>query len=167
MDISHWFDETTKDVKTHIDPITLQLSYYTPMGLFLHIPIESQAQGSDKYQTHNQQQVPWWQNEKYIIGAVSTQTRVIRIINMLTHDDHKLEVCCEETLRDIQQRYMQYNAHSGSYTWKRLGRVLNMNLTLEQNGIGNEEDEFDELGLRDQYYIPALHLYFNADLSVS
>ena len=159
MDISHWFDDTTRDVKTHIDPITLELTYYTPMGLFLHIPIDSKVANSP-------QATPWWKDEQYVIGAVSKKTRVIRIINMLTHDDHKLEVCCEETLRDIQQRYLQYNAHSGSYTWKRLGRVIDMNLTLEENGIVNEEDEFDELGLRDQYYIPALHLYFNADLSV-
>ena len=29
------------------------------------------------------------------------------------------EVCSEETLEEIQRRYLAYNQHSGSYTWKR------------------------------------------------
>lgn len=33
---------------------------------------------------------------------------------------------------------MQYNVHAASYTWKRLGKVLDMNKTLQENGIADE-----------------------------
>lgn len=37
--------------------------------------------------------------------------------------------------------------------------------TLEENGIEDEEQEFEEMGINEEYYIPALHLYFNDDLT--
>jgi hypothetical protein len=45
-----------------------------------------------------------------------------------------LAVCAEESLAEVRSRYIKYNAHALSYTWKRLGRSLNMELTLEENG---------------------------------
>jgi hypothetical protein len=32
-------------------------------------------------------------------------------------------------------RYKKHNKHGGSYTWKRLGRPLDMEKTLAENGI--------------------------------
>ena len=38
--------------------------------------------------------------------------------------------------------------------------------TLDENGIADESDEFERLGLPNDYYIPALHIYFNDDLTL-
>ena len=38
--------------------------------------------------------------------------------------------------------------------------------TLEENGVNDEDDEFEELGIRDDYYVPALHLMYNDDLTI-
>ncbi|KAL0484409.1 cytochrome b5 domain-containing protein [Acrasis kona] len=155
-DISHWFDDNTKDVKTRIDPVLHTRSYYLPMGKFIHA---SALEESSK-------QVPWWRDQKYIIGKLSRKTRTIRIINTLTHQDHLLEVCSEETLNEILDRYLRFNSHAASYTWKRMGRKLDMTMTLDENGIPDEDSEFADLAIRDTYYTPALHLYFNDDLTV-
>lgn len=70
----------------------------------------------------------------------------------------KLEVCVEETLEAIRGRYLPINAHAESYTWKRLGKVLDMKKTLEQNGVKPEPQH-------EHRYIPAIHEHFNADLT--
>lgn len=67
----------------------------------------------------------------------------------------------EETCAEILERYLDYNKHAGSYTWKRLGHILDMEATLEENGVSDETDTMTELGLPDDYYVPALHLYYN------
>ena len=36
-----------------------------------------------------------------------------------------------------------------------------MEKTLEENGVVDEAEALTELGLPDDYYVPALHLYFN------
>lgn len=53
-----------------------------------------------------------------MIGQLSKKTRKIRVVNTLTTQDDLLEVCSEETLLEIQDRYTDYNKHAGSYTWK-------------------------------------------------
>ena len=58
------------------------------------------------------------QNEDFVIGQLSKTTRKIRVVNTLTTQDDLLEVCSEETLLEIQDRYTDYNKHAGSYTWK-------------------------------------------------
>jgi hypothetical protein len=42
-----------------------------------------------------------------------------------------LEVPSEETIREILNRYLKFNKHGASYIWKRLGRPLDMQKTLE------------------------------------
>lgn len=61
---------------------------------------------------------PWWADEQYQIGSLSSKARKIQIVNTLTGDEHILEVGGEETVSEIQDRYLHYNAHAGSYTWK-------------------------------------------------
>ena len=73
----------------------------------------------------------------------------------------------EESLNEVLDRYLEINAHAASYTWKRLGKVLDMSLNLEQNGIPDEREELVELGIQDDEYIPAIHLYFNDDLTIA
>lgn len=50
----------------------------------------------------------------------------------------------EETINEIMERYKVINFHAASYTWKRMGQRLDMELNLEQNGIADETQEFDE-----------------------
>jgi hypothetical protein len=85
-----------------------------------------------------------------------------------------MKVCSEESLLDIQDRYLALNAHAKGYTWKRLGKVLDMTLTLDGNGVeGNpfgdedEEDLMDCLEMNFDEYLPVIQLYFSDDLTVA
>lgn len=134
--------------------------YYCPYGRYLHIP---PPEPTSDYSTEIG--IPWWQDTRYCIGYLSKKVRKIIIVNMLTAQKDTLEVCAEETLSDIRQRYLAYNKHAKSYTWKRLGRPLDMTKTLEENGVVDEANEFADLRLDDDFYIPTLHVYFNDDLT--
>ena len=86
---------------------------------------------------------------------------------MLTKDDDILEVCSEETMNEILARYIPSNEHAASYTWKRLGRPLDMDKTLEENDIPDETAEFVDLNIDEDAYIACVHLYYNDDLTVA
>ncbi len=102
------------------------------------------------------------------MGQLTKCTRKIRVINMLTDHDDIIEVPMEETINEILVRYKEINKHADSYTWKRMGRPLDMNLTLDDNDIPDETQEFQKLDIpEDQWYIPCIHLYFNDDLTVA
>ena len=51
--------------------------------------------------------------------------------------------------------------------WKRLGKLLDMSLTLDANGIADEDNLFEKLGMDTEEYLPAIHLYFSDDLTVA
>ena len=70
-------------------------------------------------------------------------------------------------MNEILDRYLEFNSHAASYTWKRLGKVLDMSQTLHGNGIYDEREELIGLGLKTDEYIPAIHLYFNDDLTIA
>ncbi|XP_011726079.1 chromodomain-helicase-DNA-binding protein 3 isoform X4 [Macaca nemestrina] len=145
QDISHWFDPKTKDIRKHIDPLTGCLRYCTPRGRFVHVP--PQLPCSDWANDFGK---PWWQGSYYEVGRLSAKTRSIRIINTLTSQEHTLEVGVLESIWEILHRYLPYNAHAASYTWKYEGKNLNMDFTLEENGIRDEEEEFDYLNMDDK-----------------
>ena len=67
--------------------------------------------------------------------------------------------------RSSSHRYLAYNAHAASYTWKHLGNVLDMKLTLQENGVLDERENYAKLNLPDDFFVPMLHLYFNDDLT--
>ena len=111
---------------------------------------------------------PWWlDKESYCIGRLSQRTRKIKIVNTLTKDEHIIEVCSEEKLNAIQDRYMAYNAHAKGYMWKRLGTLLDMTKTLEENGVRDEGPQMERLGMDEDLYLPSLHLYFSDDLTIA
>jgi len=166
-DISHWFDSVTKEVKTYIDPKTELEVPFCPMGEFLHCPPPMPT-----IDWSSNIGKPWWKNKKFCIGNLTHKTRKIKLYNMLTKQETTIEVCSEETLEEIQRRYMAYNKHSGSYTWKRtdenkVARLLNMRETLAANGIPDEDNQFDLLNLDPDSWIPVIHLYFSDDLTVA
>ncbi|KAG7307361.1 hypothetical protein JYU34_007546 [Plutella xylostella] len=110
---------------------------------------------------------PWWLDEKYVEGYVSAKTRPLRIVNTLTGSTVTLEVCSEESIYQIMMRYCLHNSHFASYTWRYQGRSLCLNMTLAQNGIPDERDTFNQVGLPDNFYIPAILIYYNDDLTES
>lgn len=92
---------------------------------------------------------------------------IITVIFFITLIYHQIQVPNEETLQEILVRYQEINIHAASYTWKRLGRPLDMTKTLEENDILDETDEFERMGIpEDRWYVPAIHLYFKDDLTV-
>lgn len=171
-------------IRRCVDPLTHCVRYYTPRGRFVHVP---PAGPSSDWDTDIGQ--PWWSDERYQVGRLSAKTRWVRVINMLTSQEQELQVsreprssswrqlarrdparlwlqvCSEETLGEILQRYLHYNAHAGSYTWKHNGLVLDMSRTLVDNGIPDDDLELQELRLDPHQFTPAIQLYFNDDLT--
>jgi hypothetical protein len=45
--------------------------------------------------------------------------------------------------------------------------LLNMKGTLEENGIKDETEEFVQLGMNEDLFMPILHVYFNDDLTIA
>jgi hypothetical protein len=163
QNISHWFDSESREVKTHIDPVRNIRLPYTPEGRFVHVP------PPDAREWDTSLEKPWWKDEKFIVGKLTAKKRLIKIMNMLTKTEDTVYTCQEETVAEIQNRYVEYNKHSDSYTWKALidGEfvVLDVEKTLEENGVPDETENFYQLGLDDDFYVPTLHLYFNDDLT--
>lgn len=96
---------------------------------------------------------------------------MVKVVNMLTQTEDVINTCQEETLANIRERYLEYNSHAESYTWKALIGdkmvVLDMDKTLEANGVIDETDLFYSLRMNDDFYIPTLHIYFNDDLTIA
>lgn len=169
-DISNWFEKETKEIRTHIDPITNLERPHMPMGRVLHVaPDEPVSNWSTNFGT------AWWKDKTFQVGLLSQKTRVVRFKNVLTGQEDQLEVPSEELIREIRERYLEYNWHAASYTWKVMlphdgeytFQVLDMDKTLEDNGVLDENDEFETLAIPDDYYIPVIHLYYKDDLTVA
>ncbi|CAF0858907.1 unnamed protein product [Brachionus calyciflorus] len=137
QDISHWFDPKTKDIKKFVDPKTGCLLYFTQHGRFSNVP--PACPSSDWANDFGK---PWWKDEKYCI-----------------------EVCSEEIMKEILLRYLKYNAHAESYTWKYDCNVLDMDKTLSENGIVDDDPDFYTLRMRDDQYLQSVILYYNDDLT--
>lgn len=187
-DISHWFEaadlpapegeKPEKDVnlKMHVDPVTNLRRPYVPMGRFLHVaPAEPVGDWDTSSST------PWWKNASYIVGKLSSVMRKIRLKNVLTGQEHLMEVPSEETVAELRERYLEYNWHAGSYTWKVLRKAedeeggggelsfveLDLEKTLGENGVVDEAEDFEELSIPSDYFIPVIHLYYTDDLTVA
>lgn len=86
-DISHWFDQTTKDIRQYVDPVTQCKLYYTPYGRYVHIPPPFPT--TDWANDFGR---PWWKDSSFSIGKLSTKTRKLLLMNTLTKEKHVLEV---------------------------------------------------------------------------
>ena len=162
-DITHWLDYDTREPKMAVCPETNVLWFYCPMGRYLHIPPLMPDSEWDPTSFKG----PWWRDRGLCVGHLSEKTRKIRIINQLTKADDTIECCSEETMNEILDRYLELNEHAASYTWKRLGRPLDMDQTMEENDIPDESKDFIDLNLDEDSYIPCVHIYYNDDLTVA
>ncbi|DBA02967.1 TPA: hypothetical protein N0F65_003155 [Lagenidium giganteum] len=164
-DLTHWFDTKTEDIKEHVDPERNIVLPFLPHGRFLHAP---PLEPDTTWKTNDF--VPWWKDPKYMVGRLTRKARWIEVVNVLTQQTHALEVCSEETIEEIQTRYLAYNAHAASYTWKFLDDdefvPLNMKQTLDENGIFDDSPVLEKLDMDEHRFKPILHLYFNDDLTV-
>jgi len=68
-------------------------------------------------------------------------------------------------MTEILNRYLKFNAHAGSYTWKYDSRNLDMDKTLEQNSIQDDDEDFYKLSMNDDTFLQSVQLYFNDDLT--
>lgn len=107
-----------------------------------------------------------------VLFQVTKHTMKIRITNMLTHYEDIIKICEEETVGEIRTRYQEYNLNSKSYTWKTLtadGQFVDVNLnrTLEGNGIRDESDNYARYGMDEETGIPSLHIYYDDDLNIA
>ncbi|KAF4678101.1 Cytochrome b5 domain-containing protein 1 [Perkinsus chesapeaki] len=163
--ITHWFEldeEGLPTPKLFIDPeLSNMRAPLCPNGRYLHLP--SPIPDSD----HRKDAVdlPWWRDPQYHIGGFASATRKVGVVNVLTNQTCILEVPVEETISEISDRYIEYNYHAGSYTWKRLGKELDMDKTLEENGVADEAQLLKSLDIDPDEHIPVVHLYFNDDLT--
>jgi cytochrome b involved in lipid metabolism len=156
-DISHWF---TKDgeLKTVYDVNSGLRRYQTPAELpLLHAPPPYPHSDFDLSFGD-----AWWRQEKLIVGLLTQKTRKLRVVNMLLSTAHVIDVCAEQKICDIKDLYRSYNAHAGSYTWKKLGsdgkmEVLDGLKTLEENGLPDMSAELAELLIDEASLL--LHLF--------
>ncbi|EDV99126.1 cytochrome b5 domain-containing protein 1 [Drosophila grimshawi] len=110
----------------------------------------------------------WSQDPFYHIGRVTRRPRRIRLINTLTAKVQHMNVCDEDSIYDIQEKYKQrFNHHAGSYEWRKFSNgakccgVLNLNGTLDENGLTDDEDCDVELPP------PSIWLYYTDDLTIA
>lgn len=68
-------------------------------------------------------------------------------------------------MSEILQRYLPYNSHAGSYTWKFFGRNLDMDKTLGGNEVADESEGFFDLRMDEDEFMQPICLYFNDDLT--
>ncbi|KAG7188593.1 hypothetical protein KM043_008223 [Ampulex compressa] len=158
-DISHWFDHRTNDIRHHVHPITGVLVPYCPHG-----PIPDVSPCVVPSTTwHPLNRCPWWLDERYKKGYLTKNPRPCKITNVLTGTQIVILVCEEDSIARIQERTLRFHSNCKSYVWKFEGKILDLTLTLTENGIPDERDRFVALGLPEDFYIPNLMCYYVDD----
>lgn len=127
-DVSHFFDPVSKlPIRKHEFLVKNMTQRQKEESQFLHFDHERcTAEGV----------VPWYLDQRLIIGKITKREIKLRIVNTLSYTEDVLVVPIEETLDQICERYLHYNSHARSYLWKDIeGRVLDMETTLEGNEL--------------------------------
>jgi hypothetical protein len=70
----------------------------------------------------------------YQVGSLTHNLRNVRVKNTLTGQEDTMEVPGEETVGEIQARYLALNAHASSYTWKALTRGVQGESVMTHEG---------------------------------
>ncbi|XP_055546801.1 cytochrome b5 domain-containing protein 1 [Wyeomyia smithii] len=83
----------------------------------------------------------WWRDQSLLLGEITAQERKIRILNNITFKIDELVVCEEDTIAEIQRKFLCYNQNNTNYTWKtcldltETASDLRLDKTLTENGI--------------------------------
>ncbi|KAL8448887.1 hypothetical protein Emed_003457 [Eimeria media] len=148
-DISSWF------CKEALQPLAIARVrsdttevYIHPNAPFLHVP------GSGCRDT------PWWRDRRYVVGELAESPLKIRLFNTLTKQETEISVPAAHPLKVAsEQQLKKMNSHANAYTWSCLGRALDLDKSLQQNGIeapkASEETAIPE---------PTILLHFTDDL---
>ena len=175
-DVTHWFsvdrESGAVSLRTRVDPETNLVTPYTPHGRFIHVPPRDPT---STWRTDFG--TPWWCDTSLVVGRVTLKERHVWIVNTLTSQRHYLSIGSEETVAQLQERFLEINAHAGSYTWKAwveggaegselVLRTLDASKTLAENGLADEEEELLSLGLDPEQHLPEIQIYFNDDLTI-
>lgn len=124
-DISHWFCQETLQpqaiARVRNDATEVYIHPRTP---FLHVP------GSGCTDT------PWWRDRRYIIGEMADSLARVQVLNTLTGQETEMLIPKTQPLKvSLEQQLKKLNGHAEAYTWSCLGKALNLEKTLSQNGI--------------------------------
>ena len=82
------------------------------LGSHFHLPPPSLTSSCSSRQAEpdaawaSDVETPWWKDASYVLGHLTAKTRRIKLLNMLSRQETTLEVCFEETLNEIQRRYL-------------------------------------------------------------
>lgn len=72
---------------------------------------------------------------------------------------------------DAMLIFLCFITNNGCHAAKSAGKFefdeLDLNKTLLENGVIDESDEFEDLDLPGDYYVPVLHVYWNDDLTIA
>ncbi|KAK9881033.1 hypothetical protein WA026_014376 [Henosepilachna vigintioctopunctata] len=158
-DLSHWFDAKTGSIRYCVHPVTGVLTPYCPNGPFPDIL--TQVPDTEWRELNGP---PWWERTQYQVGILTKRVRPLRIINMLTFHEVQINVCAEDTFKRIQERYSIFNKDPDSYAWKYFDKYIDLDKTMDENGIVDDRDKFAEFGMPQNYYVPVVFLYYNDDL---
>ena len=155
-DISFLFDPSTRQPVSCVSPVSGLRVFSCPYGPYPHLPPEWP---SSDYATCVE--CVWWEDERLCVGRLASSVRDVRLVNTLTGQDDCMEVAGEETVADIKRRWQSEYGGGGGYVLKVGGRVLELDKTLEQNGLADERADMEELGMNCRDFIPVIHLYFD------
>jgi hypothetical protein len=160
-DISHWFDSRTRQPKRHWNPETGLCEYDVPFDAeaFLHLPpIEPLSNWPDRHVK------PWWESHEYCIGRLSNHNRQpLNILNVLTSEQQTVYFCREENFEAIIERFLTWNENAENYTWKYLGKEIDVKKSVEENGIYVNRESEEEKRNESMDFIPTVHIFFNDD----
>ena len=125
---------------------------------------------------------PWWRDPNYIIGELAGPVTSVSLYNTLTKQRINIQIPLSQTLnKTLQQQLLNQNQHARAYSCSRLGKALDLNKTLEQNGIEPMNNLLDDSigGLqggpqealkggsqkaKGEEYTPTILLHFEDDL---
>jgi hypothetical protein len=111
-------------------------------------------------------EVPWWTDDKLVVGRLTREHVSVRFVNTLTLFEVEFTVPCEWTLGEIiRNRLSHFNTHTSSYIFKHLDRILNESRTLPENGVVDVEEHraMSDLGIPAPLTVPTIFMHFVRD----
>ncbi|XP_022166454.1 cytochrome b5 domain-containing protein 1-like [Myzus persicae] len=156
-DVSYWFEKNGLGeiiLKTRLHPETGARVSKLPFRIPHQPKFEPDVDWEPEIIT-----TPWWADDKYNVGVETVRPINVRVTNPLIKRSATIRICLEDTVRRIMERYSVYNPKIWTYKMKYLGKPLNKNLNLSQNGVTLKyEDSVED-------FVPTLMLHYQERLA--